>query len=162
MNESIGIELLLSTYKKVMSLHKQYDDASDVIDDAINALTRGPTLKDFIDFLDILKNVVRGHGLTVDGWIELMEESYSEEELKKIRILDAIHTLEWQDEAPCEKFWEEYNEKLNKKTIVIYFKDSHQEVSADVDAVHIGVTVGVDTLNKKDHRTITKETGERR
>ena len=103
MNESIGIEMLLSTHKKVMSLHKKYDEPSDVIDDAINVLIRGPTLRDFFDYLDLLKNVTSVRGVNIEDWVEQMERTHSEEELKKIYVLDAIHTLERIEERDKKK-----------------------------------------------------------
>ena len=103
-NESMWVEMLLSTYKKVESLHKKYDEPNDVIDSAINVLVRGPTLRDFVDYLDLLKNVVWTQGFRdVDAWIEHVERTCSEEEFKAVYILDFIHCLETEEEAPCEK-----------------------------------------------------------
>lgn len=116
MNESISTEILLSTYKKVMSLHKKYDEPNDVIDDAINVLTRGPTLRDFFDYLDLLKNVTSTRGFSIESWIKHIERTYSEEELKTFYILDYIHSLEGEEESLiCEKIFAEHYEKLREK-----------------------------------------------
>ena len=99
-NESIGVDMLFSTYKKAMSLHKKYDELSDVIDDAVNVLVRGPTVRNFIDYLDLFKNVIWTQGFgDIDTWIEHIERTCSEEELKTVYILDYIHCLETEEEA---------------------------------------------------------------
>lgn len=94
MKETIGIDLSLSAHKKIESLCEQYDEPSDVIDDAVNRLVRGQTLRDFFDYLDLLKNVTRAQGLTVDEWIEKMEGAFSDEELRKKYLLDVIRSYE--------------------------------------------------------------------
>lgn len=94
MKETIGIDVSLSAHKKIESLCEQYDEPSDVIDDAVNRLVRGPKLRDFFDYLDLLKNVMRAQGLTVDEWIEKMEWAFSDEELRKKYLLDVIRSYE--------------------------------------------------------------------